>query len=189
VEAYLQVESFEHPEYLYYREPPEAWDKLASCNRDCWTCSWCNENIEVRLHSPWGDAPTATQCPDGDGETDTPQARPGLTAPTAGEGSGGDTHREHSALCVRPTEGVKGTVFDLFPLSPGLGCFRRTRRFGLSYRGASLSRGEARFAESLVALVARLEAESAELSLEDIAASNELTVLCQAAQRDWQLAL
>ena len=29
-----------------FREPPEAWEMLASCDRDCPSCGWCQEHIE-----------------------------------------------------------------------------------------------------------------------------------------------
>jgi hypothetical protein len=29
-----------------FREPPEAWEKLANCNQDCPSCGWCERHIE-----------------------------------------------------------------------------------------------------------------------------------------------
>jgi len=30
----------------FYREPPEAWDRIAQCDRVCELCGWCEQHIE-----------------------------------------------------------------------------------------------------------------------------------------------
>lgn len=45
IEAYVKMKSLEHS--IGYREPPEAWEKIAACDRVCEACGWCEENIET----------------------------------------------------------------------------------------------------------------------------------------------
>lgn len=42
---YLEGRSLEHPNG-YYREPASAWKKIASCDRECARCGWCEENLD-----------------------------------------------------------------------------------------------------------------------------------------------
>jgi hypothetical protein len=41
---YLEARSLEHPNG-YYREPANAWGKIARCGRDCPDCGWCSERL------------------------------------------------------------------------------------------------------------------------------------------------
>ncbi len=44
IELYLQAESLTHPNG-FYSEPPEAWKHIATCDRNCPECQWCEENL------------------------------------------------------------------------------------------------------------------------------------------------
>ena len=43
---YLAMEEDVHP-LLGYREPVESFDRLRECRRNCATCEWCAENVEI----------------------------------------------------------------------------------------------------------------------------------------------
>ena len=49
VEYYLQGESLQSYAPFYYLEPPEAWGKIAYCERDCFRCDWCSKNIRLNF--------------------------------------------------------------------------------------------------------------------------------------------
>jgi hypothetical protein len=36
----------------FYREPPEAWDRITKCDRVCEACRWCFDNLEALPESP-----------------------------------------------------------------------------------------------------------------------------------------
>lgn len=46
LDLYTEGTSLAHPE-MPYCEPPEAWDKVASCNENCPTCGYCERAIAV----------------------------------------------------------------------------------------------------------------------------------------------
>jgi len=54
-DLYWEATSLHHP-FLPYAEPPEAWDVLAACNRDCVHCDYCASNLTV-------DPPVTAQQP------------------------------------------------------------------------------------------------------------------------------
>jgi hypothetical protein len=41
---YLAAESYEHP-YGFYTEPPDAFDRIVACDRDCAACRWCPDHF------------------------------------------------------------------------------------------------------------------------------------------------
>jgi len=45
IDAYVEATAQEIDLHGHYAEPPEAWDRLATCNRFCWSCDWCARHI------------------------------------------------------------------------------------------------------------------------------------------------
>jgi len=54
VEYYLKAESLQSYAPVLYTEPPEAWEKIANCERDCFRCDWCKENIRFNTQADTG---------------------------------------------------------------------------------------------------------------------------------------
>ncbi|HEY3358421.1 MAG TPA: U32 family peptidase [Polyangia bacterium] len=42
---YLEAESWDHPNHAY-REPPEAFDRICACDRECLPCGWCPAHFQ-----------------------------------------------------------------------------------------------------------------------------------------------
>lgn len=49
---YLDASSLESYAPIRYIEPPEAWDRIAHCDRNCFSCDWCRQNIRFNTSFP-----------------------------------------------------------------------------------------------------------------------------------------
>lgn len=135
VEYYLEAESLEYIDAeVVLREPPEAWERLANCDRSCTLCRWCRDHI----------VPAE------------------LPAPAQGRSGGGGTASGHHVLRARIPE-AGGLAVEVFPLDDGSPFFVRSERFGIAYRpgpgGGDLGEAER---EGLVALSDELRRREAD---------------------------
>ena len=46
VQGFIDAESLVSRE-LGFEEPPEAWDMIATCDRDCMACGWCSKHLRL----------------------------------------------------------------------------------------------------------------------------------------------
>ncbi len=159
--VYLEAESWAHPSELYI-EPPDAFDKITTCDRDCVSCGWCERHFE---YPP-------------------PAARREAGAPTsAGKGLGltGSPEADDETLSVAVAFGDQACnpcVLDIRSLDVHPTPFRAGLRLGLTFRGRDEEIDDACW-ESMVAAadqIMRLESEQADCTprrlLEAIASSD-----------------
>lgn len=122
VEYYVQASSLKSFELVFYEEPPEAWEKIASCDRDCFHCDWCAKNIRFigtsiqELVSPQGHEL-------GGDSLDVP----------------GNAQFTIARLEFTPKGGSEPFILEISPLETGLPYFSKTDRFGIAYTGKTAS--------------------------------------------------
>lgn len=135
---FLEARSLRQQSQHSWEEPPEAWDRLATCERDCFHCDWCARHIRI-LPAREPTQPAAT-----------PLAEPG---PTRADPIDAPSPVAVDAFRVR-LEGSKASV-DLVvePAGANPHAFVHTMRFDVSYLGSAcpdpLGRTIERFARLL----------------------------------------
>ena len=102
----------------YYEEPEDAWERIATCDRDCFRCKWCAENIRFIGTSIQGiPSPGETVQGVDDSRTRNP---------------GGFTSARLDF--TRKKDGGTFSI-EITPLESGRAYFRKTGVFGLAYIG------------------------------------------------------
>lgn len=110
VEYYRAAESLEYIDAeVVLREPPEAWERLANCDRSCTLCRWCRDHI-VPAELPRAVGAAASP----------PRAR-----------------SDHHVLRIVSGEPSGPLSVEVFGLEEGRPFFLSSRRFGVAYRGTA----------------------------------------------------
>ena len=135
VEYYVQASSLKSFEIVFYEEPEEAWEKIATCDRDCFQCDWCARNIRF-IGTSMQDLVSPEGHELGDQSLDTPQNIQFTIARIEFASNG----REPSF------------TLEVSPLSAGLPYFAKTGRFGIAYTGKAVSQE----AEKVITVLAGL---------------------------------
>ena len=114
IDYYMQATSLKSIEIVFYEEPPEAWDRIANCDRNCFACNWCKENIRFI-----GTANRELVSPDGH-ELGRDNQSPG---------------NEFTVLTVEftPHTGGAGFGMEISLARPGIPYFLKADRFAISY--------------------------------------------------------
>jgi len=122
VEYYLKAKSLKSFEIVFYEEPPEAWERIAHCDRNCFSCDWCRQNIRFI-----GTSSRQLVSPDGH--------ELGKGVETDGQ------TKEITVLRVEFNARSQGRGFELeiAPSLDGWSCFVKTSRFCVSYSGKDSS--------------------------------------------------
>jgi len=135
--AYVRAaESLRSLESPLYEEPPEAWERIATCDRSCGPCDWCRRNI-VFL---------------GAGEPLGAHGTPAVPAPAPSP---------PAIVLLRPAEGSdrSGLELEVSVLVPGRPSFARSGRHAVSHRSEPPDEAGCALIRGLVALLSRLERE------------------------------
>jgi len=150
VEYYVQASSLKSFEIVFYEEPEDAWEKIASCDRNCYSCDWCAKNIRFigtsmqNLVSPQGHE-LGKRSLDMDDATQFTIARLEFTAP----------------------DGSSSFTLEVSPLESGLSYFTKTAGFGIAYTGKTASY-EAEQTITKLAELLKLYEESTDFVLKDL---------------------
>jgi len=139
VEYFREAKSLRSDNPPYYEEPPEAWDKLATCDRTCGLCEWCARHIRTvpppeQLAEPLTPLGVVLDDPDS----------PAKESP-----------KVEACFRLRAADGSPELILRLAPRS-NEPAFVRTNHFSLSYNGSSLGeRGEQKIRELAAAVEER----------------------------------
>jgi|GEM_PF-1073058 len=199
-DLYLEARALEMhmADHFYLEEPPEAWERLTTCDRACWRCSWCQDHV-VRKTTPSSEplrrlaetlAPRGSQDPrrslaaGAQPAPQMPEAAVGSSADevsgtTANDPDGGATSGQVRALHLRPRDPTLRALH-LLPYAADSSYFAHSGRFGLAHDESTLSPGQGEFARALIAFLVKIEAANPEVTLERLAASKLFARACKA---------
>lgn len=76
---FLEARSLRQQSNRSWEEPPEAWDRIAGCERDCFHCDWCARHIRI-LPAPEPPRPSVAPLADSGPTRAAPIDAPSLDA-------------------------------------------------------------------------------------------------------------